>query len=84
LKLTAEDNLRLGIIDGIIPEPLGGAHKDIESAFANVREQIVKDIQVLLDTKIHDLIDLRIEKFSNMGVTKLIQEEEAPVPVSGE
>lgn len=84
LKLTAEDNLRLGIIDGIIPEPLGGAHKNASVAFANVREQIVKDIQALSQVDIHDLIDQRIEKFSNMGVTKSIQEEELPVPVSGE
>ncbi len=84
LKLTAEDNLRLGIIDGIISEPLGGAHKDANIAFANVRERIVKDIQTLSDTDIHDLIDTRIEKFSSMGVTKLIQEEEVAMPVSGE
>lgn len=84
LKLTAEDNLRLGIIDGIISEPLGGAHKNADEAFANVRQQIVKDIQALSETDIHDLIDLRIEKFSNMGVTKFIEEEEVPVSVSGE
>lgn len=84
LKLTAEDNLRLGIIDGIISEPLGGAHKDADVAFANVREQILKDIQALSETDIHDLMDLRIDKFSNMGVTKSIQEEEIPVSVSGE
>lgn len=84
LKLTAEDNLRLGIIDGIISEPLGGAHKDANTAFANVREKIIKDIQTLSEIDIHDLIDMRIEKFSNMGVTKLLQEEELPVPVSGE
>ncbi len=84
LKLTAEDNLRLGIIDGIISEPLGGAHKDVNVAFANVREQIVNDIQALLDMDIHNLIVLRIEKFSSMGVTRSIQEDEVPVPVSGE
>lgn len=84
LKLTAEDNLRLGIIDGIISEPLGGAHKDVNVAFANVREQIVNDIQALLDMDIHNLIDLRIEKFSSMGVTRSIEEDEVPVPVSGE
>lgn len=84
LKLTAEDNLRLGIIDGIISEPLGGAHKDANVAFANVREQILKDIQALSETDINTLLDSRIDKFSNMGVTKSIQEEEVPVPVSGE
>lgn len=84
LKLTAEDNLRLGIIDGIISEPLGGAHKDANVAFANVREQIINDIQALSEVDIHDLMDLRIEKFSSMGVTRSIQEDEVPVPVSGE
>lgn len=85
LKLTAEDNLRLGIIDGIISEPLGGAHKDAEKAFEAVKEQILTDVKALSAANIDDLLETRIEKFSAMGVTRLIEEddqEENPVPVS--
>lgn len=87
LKLTADDNLRLGIIDGIISEPLGGAHKDAELAFSAVKNQILEDVKALKSISIDTLLDKRIDKFSAMGVTRLIEEEleqEDPVPVSKE
>ena len=68
LKLTAEDNLRLGIIDGIIPEPLGGAHRDPEAAYKNVKAQIQKDLKYLKTKTSEKLIEHRINKFSHMGV----------------
>lgn len=67
LKLTAEDNLRLKIIDGIIPEPLGGAHKNPEETYRNVKEQIKKDIKYLKTKSVDKLIEHRIAKFSAMG-----------------
>ena len=68
LKLTPDDNLRMKIIDGIIPEPLGGAHKDKEEAIKLVKAQILKDLKYL-KTKAEDkLLAHRIQKFSNMGV----------------
>ena len=87
LKLTAEDNLRLGIIDGIISEPLGGAHKDAQHAFDAVKKQILEDVKALSAVNMDDLLEQRVEKFSAMGVTRLIEEEETieenPVSVSG-
>lgn len=68
LKLTAEDNLRLKIIDGIIPEPLGGAHKIPEEAYRAVKEQIKKDIKYLKTKSVEKLVEHRIQKFCNMGV----------------
>ncbi|MEO1451917.1 MAG: acetyl-CoA carboxylase carboxyltransferase subunit alpha [Bacteroidota bacterium] len=68
LKLTAEDNLRLGIIDGIVDEPLGGAHKSPEAAYASVQKRILDDIAALQAIDIDTLIDQRVEKFSQMGV----------------
>ena len=68
LKLTAEDNLRLGIIDGIVEEPLGGAHKKPEQAFNSVKEIILKELAVLNELPLSELLQNRIEKFSNMGV----------------
>lgn len=70
LKPSAADNLRLGIIDGIIPEPLGGAHYDHEAAFAAVKAQIVQDLAELKQIRVEELIAKRIDKFSNMGVVK--------------
>jgi acetyl-CoA carboxylase carboxyl transferase subunit alpha len=68
LKLTASDNLRLGIIDGIIAEPLGGAHHKPEEVYENVRKQIVKDLKTLGKLKADKLVDARIDKFGAMGV----------------
>jgi acetyl-CoA carboxylase carboxyl transferase subunit alpha len=67
LKLTAEDNLRLGIIDGIIPEPLGGAHKKPQEAFEGVKAQIELDLLALKQKSPEDLISARLEKFSAIG-----------------
>lgn len=68
LKLTAEDNLKLKIIDGIIREPLGGAHKEPEVAFAHVKTQILQDLESLGAIETDMLIEQRIEKFANIGV----------------
>lgn len=67
LKLTAHDNLALGIIDGIIAEPLGGAHRNPEEVFKTVKAQIVKDLRYLKTKSAGKLVDRRIEKFSSMG-----------------
>ncbi len=67
LKLTAEDNLRLKIIDGIIKEPLGGAHKNPETAFENVKAQILQDLKKLSALKVEKLIEQRIHKFTSLG-----------------
>lgn len=68
LKLTAEDNLRLKIIDGIIKEPLGGAHQDVETAINTVKAQILKDIDYYQQIDIDELIEKRMDKFTSMGV----------------
>jgi acetyl-CoA carboxylase carboxyl transferase subunit alpha len=68
LKLTAQDNLDLKIIDGIIEEPLGGAHKDPETVYKNVRNIILKDLKTLKAKETEVLIQKRIKKFSSMGV----------------
>lgn len=68
LKLTAEDNLRLGIIDGIINEPLGGAHKKPEEAFQSVKKIILKELAILNEVPYKNLLENRIKKFNKMGV----------------
>jgi acetyl-CoA carboxylase carboxyl transferase subunit alpha len=67
LKLTAEDLIKFNIIDTIIPEPLGGAHKNYEESAANVKAAILKELPRLIKLRPEKLIDERIEKFSAMG-----------------
>ncbi|WP_104385840.1 acetyl-CoA carboxylase carboxyltransferase subunit alpha [Sphingobacterium sp. HMA12] len=68
LKLTSSDMLGNGLIDGIIPEPLGGAHQDPAQAAANLKQQLLKDLAELTAKDSDTLIKERIDKFSNMGV----------------
>jgi acetyl-CoA carboxylase carboxyl transferase subunit alpha len=68
LKLTADDMLGNGLIDGIIKEPLGGAHQDPQQAFKTVKSEITKQLKELLELDSDTLVEQRINKFSNMGV----------------
>lgn len=70
LKLTAEDMLANKLIDGIIPEPLGGAHHDPASMAETMKTQIIKDLAQLKKTKIDQLVEERIDKFCSMGVVQ--------------
>jgi len=68
LKLTADDMLKNGLIDGIVKEPLGGAHNNPEEIYANVKKEIKKASKELRLLEPRDLMMQRIDKFSNMGV----------------
>lgn len=68
LKLTAEDMSKNGLIDGIIKEPLGGAHQNPQEMFATVKGEILKHLSSLKQQNAEDRINARIEKFSSMGV----------------
>lgn len=67
LKLTPEHMLKFGLIDDIIPEPLGGAHVDYDTAAQTVKRFIMETIAELENTPGQELINNRIEKFSKMG-----------------
>ena len=68
LKLTGTDMQELGLVDGIIPEPLGGAHADREAMFAQVKKEIKKHLNKLVPMDADKRIDQRIRKFASMGV----------------
>jgi len=68
LKLTSSDLKRMKIIDGVIKEPLGGAHNDVDLAAKRLKKVILDDIQALEKIKPDKRIDERINKFSQMGV----------------
>lgn len=67
LKLTAPDLLEQGIIDRIIPEPLGGAHKDPEGIANSLKKVLLEELSQLVKIKPEKLISNRIEKFGKMG-----------------
>jgi len=68
LKLTAPDLLEQGIIDRIIKEPLGGAHKNHKEAADNLKAALIEELDDLIKIKPEKLVDNRIEKFGKMGV----------------
>lgn len=79
LKLTSHDMSKHGLIDGVIPEPLGGAHRHPEEVFATVKEEILKHLKDLRKLNPQKRIDERIEKFSAMGVVHDLEKEPEPV-----
>ncbi|MGQ9863195.1 MAG: acetyl-CoA carboxylase carboxyltransferase subunit alpha [Bacteroidia bacterium] len=68
LKLTPEDNLRFRVIDEIIPEPLGGAHKDPSAVYRAVRQKILEIIPKLTKIPPEVLIQQRLERYYSLGV----------------
>lgn len=70
LKLTATDMKKMKLIDQIIKEPVGGAHSDRENTFATVSNAIVKAYGKFKNLSPKDLVNQRMEKYSEMGVFK--------------
>lgn len=70
LKLTSFDMKKQKLVDDIIPEPLGGAHYDRETAFAEVEKYILKGFNELKDLSTADLVAKRMDKYSKMGEFK--------------
>jgi acetyl-CoA carboxylase carboxyl transferase subunit alpha len=67
LKLTSKDLQKFGVIDAVVPEPLGGAHRDPHTAGHNLEQFIAKTLRDLKRTKIENLLERRYEKFRQMG-----------------
>jgi acetyl-CoA carboxylase carboxyl transferase subunit alpha len=67
LKLTAPDMLKNGLIDGVIPEPLGGAHNNPAEMYQSLKNELIKIMDELKILASDKLIEQRIAKFSAMG-----------------
>ena len=67
LKLTGEHLLKFGIVDDVIPEPPGGAHRDPEGVAAQIKKAILKNIKDLSSLSAKELLDSRYEKFRRIG-----------------
>ena len=70
LKLTAKDMLKFKLIDGIVKEPLGGAHMDPQGMYRILKKEILKQYRELSKLSTEERIARRIEKFSAMGAVK--------------
>src|SRR5207237_1397713 len=67
LKLTAEDLVRLGVVDEVVPEPEGGAHRDHDQAAGNLGSALRRNLKRVVETPIDDLLKARYRKFRKLG-----------------
>lgn len=72
LKITSEDLKQLGVIDDIIPEPRGGAHRDLKQQAANIDEVLEKSLTQLRDYTADELLDNRWNKYKQIGEFKTL------------
>jgi len=75
LKLTAEDLYKLGLVDEIIPEPVGGAHRNWEETMNIMKQYIKKHLTELKTINIDQLVGLRYQKYRKMGVFTEMESE---------
>src|SRR3954462_13834315 len=81
LKPPSRDLRQLGVIDTIVPEPLGGAHRDPHTAAHNLEQYIAKTLRDLKRCKVDNLLERRYEKFRNMG--QVIEPSKRAAKVAG-
>ncbi|HEY1600415.1 MAG TPA: acetyl-CoA carboxylase carboxyl transferase subunit alpha, partial [Pirellulales bacterium] len=68
LKLTSRDLLRLGVIDDVIEEPIGGAHRDHHQMAGRLKMYLVRTLRELLQKPTDQLIEDRYEKYRRIGI----------------
>ncbi len=76
LKLTADNMLNFGLIDDIVKEPLGGAHKDPEKMAKSLKAHIKKELAALAEIPVDQLLHERVEKYAKMGEFDIISENQ--------
>lgn len=79
LKLTARDLFRLRVIDDIVPEPLGGAHRNPREMANTLKAYLLRYLRDLRNNSVEELLDQRYQKFRRMGV---FVEENAAAPLA--
>jgi acetyl-CoA carboxylase carboxyl transferase subunit alpha len=73
MKVTAQQVMEVGVVDEVIPEPLGGAHRNYEEASAKVKEAIVRHLAPLEKLSANKLVAQRYDKFRKMGVFETLE-----------
>lgn len=76
LKLTADHMLDFGLIDGVVKEPLGGAHSDREGMIRALKKHMKKELKVLMELSTEERIEQRIEKYTSIGKYTEVKAEE--------
>jgi len=76
LKLTADNMLNFGLIDDIVKEPLGGAHKDPEKMAKSLKAHIKKELAALAEIPVDQLLHERVAKYAKMGEFDVISENQ--------
>jgi len=67
LKLTAPELLDMGVIDEVIPEPLGGAHKDMEQTVSALKESLIHHLNELSEKTVDELMSSRYKRYRGIG-----------------
>jgi len=67
LKMTAEDMVKLGLVDGVVPEPAGGAHESYDEAARLLKERLLRTLEDLGKMSAAELVETRYQKFRKMG-----------------
>jgi acetyl-CoA carboxylase carboxyl transferase subunit alpha len=68
LKLTAQDLFQMKVIDEVVEEPIGGAHRDPRRAAELLKEAVTRNMAEMRSMASHDLVELRYEKFRKLGM----------------
>ncbi|MCY7418849.1 MAG: acetyl-CoA carboxylase carboxyltransferase subunit alpha [Chloroflexi bacterium] len=72
MRLTAADQLALGVVDEVVPEPAAGAHEDPEQTARAVREVLVRHLERLVDRDPADLVEARYRRYRQIGSVQLV------------
>jgi acetyl-CoA carboxylase carboxyl transferase subunit alpha len=80
MKMTAMDQVGLGVVDFVVPEPEGGAQTDPVATAARLKEAIVAQLEVLEGRPIEDLVEARYRRYRSLGPFATITTAEVPPP----
>lgn len=78
LKISSNDAINLGVADEVVPEPPGGAHRNVDLAARNVKAALIKHLDELSKLSPEELVEQRYQKFRNMGVFEDNSKAEKP------
>ena len=67
MKITAKDLKEYGIIDKVLKEPAGGAHKDVDKMAAAIKNELIENFGILKKQPLEETLKKRYSKFRNMG-----------------
>jgi acetyl-CoA carboxylase carboxyl transferase subunit alpha len=82
MKITAPELLELGIVDDIIPEPLGGAHRDYEAAASALKDALLHNLSSLRGTPVETLLEQRYQRFRRIGLQGVTEDASAPSTIA--